>query len=338
VVRVLDVRDLRVAFNATTGPVTAVDGVSFTLEDGETLGIVGESGSGKSVTCLSIIGLLQGAAVSGEIRFRDLDLLAIERSELRRLRGGSIGMIFQDPLSSLNPYQRVGDQIVEAVRVHQRVSRRAARERAIDLLDRVGIPSPTVRVDDWPHEFSGGMRQRVMIAMALSNDPALLIADEPTTALDVSVQAQILELLGRLKDEFGIAVLLVTHNLAVVAGVADRIMVMYAGKQVETGDRLDIFRVPCHPYTMGLLASIPRDFSDARPRHRRMPSIGGRPPSIFDMPPGCRFHPRCPHAMEVCRTVEPDLELAGPGHAFACHLDAEQRSSARMAVEANGAG
>ena len=233
----------------------------------------------------------------------------------------------------------MGDQIVEAVRVHQRVSRRAARERAIDLLDRVGIPSPTVRVDDWPHEFSGGMRQRVMIAMALSNDPALLIADEPTTALDVSVQAQILELLGRLKDEFGIAVLLVTHNLAVVAGVADRIMVMYAGKQVETGDRLDIFRFPCHPYTMGLLASIPRDFSDRAPAPSSHAVDRGAAAEHLRHAPGLplpsTLYPRDGGLSHRRAGSRASLDR---GHAFACHLDAEQRSSARMAVEANGAG
>jgi peptide/nickel transport system ATP-binding protein len=240
-------------------------------------------------------------------------------------------MIFQDPLSSLNPYQRVGWQIVEAVQAHQRVSRRSARSRAIDLLGMVGIPSPSRRVDDWPHEFSGGMRQRVMIAMALANEPALLIGDEPTTALDVSVQAQILDLLDRLKSELGIAILLVTHNLAIVAQVADRVMVMYAGRQVETGDRLDIFRSSCHPYTWGLLASIPRDFtsSEGRPRDRRMPSIGGRPPSLVAMPAGCRFHPRCQYAMEICRNDEPLLEVIERDHAFACHLDAAQRLAAR---------
>ena len=331
-VALLDIKELKISFRTAGGPLTAVDGLNLRIDRGETVGIVGESGSGKTVTCLSILGLLDNADVGGKIIFDGRDLLQVDATELREVRGGAIGMVFQDPLSSLNPYHRVGAQIVEAIQVHHHTSGRAARKRAAELLGQVGIPKPSGRLDDWPHEFSGGMRQRVAIAMALANSPALLIADEPTTALDVSVQAQILELFQKLQKELGIAIILVTHNLAVVAQVADRVTVMYAGRAVESGDFMDIFARPAHPYTWGLLGSIPRLVlgSSVRHRHERLPSIAGLPPSLVAMPSGCRFHPRCRFAMEVCRTVEPRLEVADvTGHEAACHLDAGARVEGR---------
>ncbi len=328
----LQVKGLRIAFRTASGPVTVVDGVDFSVEPGETLGIVGESGSGKSVTCLSILGLLQNAEVSGEILFRGQNLLGLSQAELRSIRGSAIGMVFQDPLASLNPFHRVGWQLIEAIQAHSSTSKRAARARAVDLLGQVGIPHPAQRVDDWPHQFSGGMRQRVMIAMALANHPALLIGDEPTTALDVSVQAQILELLQKLRDEFGIAVILVTHNLGVVAQIADRVMVMYAGRAVESGGLTDIFRRSAHPYTWGLLSSVPSVTGPAlQGGTERLRSIGGLHPSPAAMPSGCRFHPRCSFVMDICRTVDPEAEPAdGPSHTVACHLPAERRPMARL--------
>ncbi len=337
----LQVKDLRIAFRTGAGPVTVVDGVDFSIDEGETLGIVGESGSGKSVTCLSILGLLENAQVSGEILLRGENLLALDRAGLRAVRGASIGMVFQDPLASLNPYHRIGWQLVEAIQAHGRTSRRAARARALELLGQVGIPHPAQRLDDWPHQFSGGMRQRVMIAMALANHPALLIGDEPTTALDVSVQAQILELLARLQDELGIAVILVTHNLGIVAQIADRVMVMYAGRVVESGSIWDIFRESAHPYTWGLLSSVPSLtgpvlLSDGEARLR---SIRGLPPNPTAMPSGCRFHPRCGFVMDVCRTDVPQLESADrPGHRAACHLPPERRTAARLEATVSGDG
>ncbi len=334
---ILEVRNLRVAFPMTVGPLLAVDGIDFSLEEGETLGVVGESGSGKSVTCMAILGLLEGAEVSGEVLFQGKDLLTISRQELRAIRGNSIGMVFQDPLASLNPYHRVGWQIVEAIQAHDRVPRRRARARAVELLDSVGIAQPAQRLDDFPHQFSGGMRQRVMIAMALANNPAILICDEPTTALDVSVQAQILDLLACLQEQLGIAVILVTHNLGVVAQVADRVMVMYAGRAVETGNPWEIFHRSAHPYTWGLLSSIPNSADaatapTAQTTSRRLQSIGGAPPNPLSMPSGCHFHPRCPYVMEICRTVEPSYEPVDgePGHFSACHLTSESREDARL--------
>ncbi|HKH87750.1 MAG TPA: ABC transporter ATP-binding protein [Acidimicrobiales bacterium] len=333
----LQVSNLRVAFPTAAGTLQAVDGVDFSLEPGETLGIVGESGSGKSVTCLALLGLLEGAQVSGEAVFQGKDLLTVSRAELRATRGNSIGMVFQDPLASLNPYHRVGWQIVEAIQAHDRMSRRHARARAAELLGSVGIPHATQRLDDFPHEFSGGMRQRVMIAMALANNPAILIGDEPTTALDVSVQAQILDLIELLQERLGIAVILVTHNLGVVAQVADRVMVMYAGRAVETGDPGQIFHRSAHPYTWGLLSSIP-SLSDAHvsaeTSNRRLQSIGGLPPNPLAMPAGCRFHPRCPYVMDICRTVEPayDPVEGERGHLAACHLSPERREAVRLEI------
>jgi peptide/nickel transport system ATP-binding protein len=337
-VPLLEVRELRVAFPTPAGTLQAVDGVEFSLEAGETLGIVGESGSGKSVTCLALLGLLEGAEVSGEVLFQGDDLLRLSRRELRATRGNSIGMVFQDPLASLNPFHRVGWQIVEAIQAHERVPRRRARARAAELLGNVGIAQAAQRLDDFPHQFSGGMRQRVMIAMALANNPAILIGDEPTTALDVSIQAQILDLIERLQEQLGIAVILVTHNLGVVAQVADRVMVMYAGRAVETGNPSEIFYRSAHPYTWGLLSSIPSvtDTPVAGPlsTSRRLQSIGGLPPNPLSMPAGCRFHPRCPYVMEICRTVEPPYEaVAGEeGHIAACHLPPERREGARVKI------
>jgi len=316
----LEVKNLSVHFPTDDGLVKAVDGVSFSLLPGETLGVVGESGSGKSVSFLTVMGLINAkqAIIEGEILFEGQDLLTIPADEMRNVRGEKISMIFQDPMTSLHPYYKVGDQIAEAVRVHQRVSKQEAHEQAVEMLRRVGIPRPDERADQYPHEFSGGMRQRAMIAMALSLNPDLLIADEPTTALDVTVQAQILDLLDRLKQEFNAAIVIVTHDLGVVAEHCDHIQVMYAGKIVEAGDRRDIYYGAHHPYTWGLLASIPRlNESDIK---ERLQPIRGLPPSLIFVPPGCAFHPRCPHAFDRCRTEVPELLPADGHHASRCHL------------------
>jgi len=320
----LEVRDLHVQFRTDDGVVKAVDGLSFDLERGRTLGIVGESGSGKSVTSLAIMGLhRQGkyTEITGEIRLDGEDLVSATPERVRQLRGNKMAMIFQDPLTSLHPYYTVGAQIIEAYRVHNDVSKQAARQRAIDMLGRVGIPQPAVRVDDYPHQFSGGMRQRAMIAMALSCDPELLIADEPTTALDVTVQAQILDLIVDLQGEFGSAVIIITHDLGVVAEVADEVLVMYAGREAEGGSAEEVFGQARHPYTWGLLSSMPRlDMA----RIDRLRPIRGTPPSLINVPPGCPFHPRCGYPQEVggdrCRTEVPRLLEASAGHWDACHL------------------
>ncbi|GLI01793.1 ABC transporter ATP-binding protein [Phytohabitans aurantiacus] len=328
----LSVRDLRVQFPTDDGIVRSVDGLSFDVAPGEIVGVVGESGSGKSVTGQAILGLLRRtrARVTGEIRFDGRDLVAAPEAELRRLRGAELAMVFQDPLSALHPYYTVGSQVSEAYRVHNRVSKRAARERATQMLDRVGIPEPHRRYDAYPHEFSGGMRQRVMIAMALVCTPRLLIADEPTTALDVTVQAQILELLKDLRDEFGSAVLLVTHDLGVVAETCDSVVVMYAGQCVEQAGVEDLFARPQAPYTWGLLGSMPRVDQD---RRDRLAPIGGQPPSLLAMPPGCAFEPRCGYHEEVpdgrCRTERPALVHSGDGHSVRCHLTTGQRLTLR---------
>ena len=322
--QLLEVEDLRVRFNSPDGVVKAVDGVSFSLDRGQTLAIVGESGSGKSVTCLSLMGLARGAIVSGSAAFEGRDLLKLHRDELREVRGGKIAMIFQDPLSSLNPYYKVGWQISEMLLAHQKVSRKEARERSIQLLKLVGIPRPERRVDDYPHQFSGGMRQRAMIAMALSLDPAVLIADEPTTALDVTVQAQILDLLARIQDELRTAIIMITHDLGVVAEIADQVLVMYAGKPVEIGDRYTVFKEPHMPYTWGLLQSIPSAGSEHT--SERLTPIKGLPPSLIHLPSGCSFHPRCPYVFERCRVEEPELlDWARNGHLSACHLSLEDK-------------
>ncbi len=304
----LEVRDLHTHFFTDDGVVRAVDGVSFEVSAGETLAVVGESGSGKSVTSLSILRLVQsppGRIVSGSIRFKDRDLLALSPAEMRAIRGREISMIFQEPMTSLNPVYTCGEQIMEALVLHERIGRREARARTIEMLELVGIPSPDQRVDEYPHQMSGGMRQRVMIAMALACRPSILIADEPTTALDVTIQAQILELLKRLQRELGMAVILITHDLGVVAETADRLAVMYAGQVVEYGDVRSTFRRTLHPYTAGLLGSLPR----LGVREQRLRVIPGTVPDPARFPAGCRFHPRCPVAQERCLTDPPVLEF-----------------------------
>jgi peptide/nickel transport system ATP-binding protein len=315
----LEVKDLRVHFPTEDGIVKAVDGITFSIQPGETLGIVGESGSGKTVSFLTIMGLVTArqADITGQVLYRGQDLLTMPEEELRKIRGASMSMIFQDPMTSLHPFYKVGDQISEAIRAHQPVSKKEGAEQAVEMLRRVGIPRPEERAKQFPHEFSGGMRQRAMIAMALSLNPDLLIADEPTTALDVTVQAQILDLIDRLKSEFNAAVAIITHDLGVVAEHCDNIQVMYAGKVVETGDGRDIYYGSHHPYTWGLLRSIPR--LDTRSDERLMP-IKGLPPSLIHVPSGCSFHPRCPYVMDVCRTEVPPLVPADGHHASACHL------------------
>ena len=321
----IEVKDLSVHFPTDDGIVKAVDGVSFSLLPGETLGVVGESGSGKSVSFLTVMGLINAnnAQISGEILFQGQDLLTLPPDEMRTVRGEKISMIFQDPMTSLHPYYKVGDQIAEAVRTHQKVSKQEAREQSVEMLRRVGIPRPDERADQYPHEFSGGMRQRAMIAMALSLNPDLLIADEPTTALDVTVQAQILDLLDRLKQEFNASIVIVTHDLGVVAEHCDHIQVMYAGKIVEAGDRNDIYYNAHMPYTWGLLASIPR--LDQEAAKERLNPIRGLPPSLIFVPPGCAFHPRCPYVFDKCRTDVPDLLPADGHHASRCHLSLEDK-------------
>jgi peptide/nickel transport system ATP-binding protein len=323
----LEVRDLRVHFPTDDGLVKSVDGLSFRLERGKTLGIVGESGSGKSVTSLSIMGLHKKgtARITGEVYLNGDDLIGKSPDEVRRLRGKTMAMIFQDPLSSMHPFYTIGHQIMEAYRIHHDVSKEVARKHAVDMLDRVGIPQPKSRVDDYPHQFSGGMRQRAMIAMALSCNPDLLIADEPTTALDVTVQAQILDLIRDLQQEFNSAVIIITHDLGVVAELADDILVMYAGRSVEYGTARDVFYTPQHPYTWGLLGSMPRL---DRERSERLLPIKGTPPSLINVPSGCPFHPRCAWADlngGLSRTQQPEFRDLGGGHFIACHLTVEDR-------------
>ncbi|MEV6779925.1 ABC transporter ATP-binding protein [Streptomyces syringium] len=334
----LDVRDLHIHFPTDDGLVKSVDGLSFQLEKGRTLGIVGESGSGKSVTSLGIMGLHTvgqygrgKARISGEIWLDGKELMTADPDEVRRLRGREMAMIFQDPLSAMHPYFTIGAQIVEAYRVHHDVDKKVARKRAIELLDRVGIPQPDRRVDDYPHQFSGGMRQRAMIAMALVNNPELLIADEPTTALDVTVQAQILDLIRDLQKEFGSAVIIITHDLGVVAELADDILVMYGGRCVERGPAEKVFYTPQHPYTWGLLGSMPRIDRD---QTERLIPVKGSPPSLINVPSGCAFNPRCPYADVpkdgVTRTERPELRLVTGGeggrHHSACHMAQEERT------------
>jgi len=326
----LDVRDLRVHFQTDDGLVKAVDGLSFKLERGRTLGIVGESGSGKSVTSLGILGLHRtrsNARVSGEIWLDGEELISADPEYVRKLRGRKMSMIFQDPLTAMHPYFTIGAQIVEAYRTHHNgASKRAARRHAIDMLGRVGIPQAARRVDDYPHQFSGGMRQRAMIAMALVNNPELLIADEPTTALDVTVQAQILDLIDRMKDEFNAAVIIITHDLGVVAEHCDNIMVMYGGKAAEFGNTDDIYYKPLHPYTWGLLSSIPRLDEE---KQERLNPIRGLPPSLILVPPGCSFHPRCPYRFDPCDKDVPELLPVDGHHAAACHLSLADKERIR---------
>jgi len=330
----LQVENLKVQFTTRDGVVHAVDGVDFTVDRGKVLGIVGESGSGKSVTALTLLGLTRGpsASFSGSIRYRGKSLLDLSEREFRTIRGNRVAMIFQDPMTSLNPVFRIGAQISEAIVVHEDVSRREARRRAVDLLGAVGIPEPERRVDDYPHEFSGGMRQRAMIAMALACTPDVLIADEPTTALDVTIQAQIIELIDRLKDEFNSAVILITHDLGVVADIADEILVMYAGRIVERGSTRQLFYDPQHPYTWGLLGSIPRL---DRPKPERLPSITGTPPSLIELPAGCTFRPRCPHAFDPCGEEPPLANRTDtPGHLDRCWLPVEEKRLLRVIEKA----
>jgi peptide/nickel transport system ATP-binding protein len=327
----LEVRDLRIFFPTDDGIVKAVDGLSFTLERGKTLGIVGESGSGKSVTSMGILGLHQRtrADISGHIWLDGEELISATPERVRELRGSKMAMIFQDPLSALHPYYTVGAQISEAYLIHNKVGKKAAKQHAIDMLGRVGIPQPAARVDDYPHQFSGGMRQRAMIAMALSCDPELLIADEPTTALDVTVQAQILDLISDLQQEFGSAVIIITHDLGVVAELSDDILVMYSGRVSEYGSAEDIFGRAGHPYTWGLLSSMPR-IDEARAE--RLIPIKGSPPSLINVPSGCPFHPRCDYAAMThgrSETEVPILHEVDPGHLVACHLTAVQRDKLR---------
>ncbi|HSE46128.1 MAG TPA: ABC transporter ATP-binding protein, partial [Gemmatimonadales bacterium] len=298
----LEVEDLKVHFETDDGVVRAVDGASFAVEQGQTLGIVGESGCGKSVANMTVLGLTRApnAQISGRVLFEGKDLNQLDAEQLRMVRGNEIAMIFQDPLTSLHPFHKVGDQLLEAILTHQEVAKQAARRRAVELMGLVGIPDPERRMDEYPHEFSGGMRQRAMIAMALVNDPKLLIADEPTTALDVTIQAQILALIERLQDQLGMAVILITHDLGVIAEVADQVNVMYAGRIVEAGTLDQIFYDPQHPYTWGLLGSLARP---DRPRVHRLSQITGQPPSLLAPPQGCHFRPRCPHAFDRCTEV-----------------------------------
>jgi len=331
---ILDVRDLRVELPLSRGTVHAVDGASLQIEAGEAFGLVGESGCGKSMTLRAIMGLLPrpGHIVGGEVLFEGEDLVTASPRRLRDVRGGSIAMIFQEPMTALNPVMRVGDQISEGPQVHLGLSRTAARERALDLMRRVGIPDPVRRARAYPHELSGGLRQRIMIAIALSSDPKLILCDEPTTALDVTIQDQILKLLLNLRREFGVSVVFVTHDLAVVAETCERLAVMYAGQIVETGTVDEVFRAPRHPYTLGLLRSVP-DFDSVQDS---LSAIQGAPPDLVLPPPGCRFHPRCPFAQDDCISGEFPLRPLSAGRATACiHSDACAADVARRPVVAD---
>ncbi|MFD1020399.1 ABC transporter ATP-binding protein [Thalassobacillus hwangdonensis] len=316
---ILEVKDVHTHFFTKNGTVKAVDGVSFSVKPGETLGIVGESGSGKSITAMSIMNLIPsppGKIVSGDILYNGESLLAKSQKQMRKIRGKEISMIFQDPMTSLNPVFTVEKQMVETIRTHEKKTKEQARARAVELLDLVGIPSPKERLRNYPHEFSGGMRQRVMIAMALACNPKVLIADEPTTALDVTIQAQILDLLNKLQKELGMAIIMITHDLGVVAEVCDRVMVMYAGKPVEFSEVNELFSEPKHPYTWGLLSSIPQ----IKERKDRLEAIPGLPPDLRNLPTGCSFAPRCAHVKEECLQVDPALTEEQQNHFVRCLL------------------
>jgi peptide/nickel transport system ATP-binding protein len=326
----LDIDGLKVSFRTEDGLVRAVDGITIGVAKGEVLGIVGESGSGKSVTMMSVMRLINDPNVrfDGRVMYKGRDLMELSQDDMRDVRGKEIAMIFQDPMTSLNPVYTVGWQIEEQINAHESLPKGAARGRVIELLRAVGIPNPEARIDDYPHQFSGGMRQRVMIAMGLSCNPDLLIADEPTTALDVTIQAQILELIKRLRQEFDSAIVLITHDMGVVADIADRVVVMYAGRIVEQGSKNEVFRNPQHPYTWGLLNSIPRL---DQPKSRRLSTIPGQPPSMLALPAGCRFRPRCPYAFDRCAVDDPMLEpRVGPDHLDACFLTLEQKQQLRV--------
>jgi len=333
----LQVQDLRTYFDTDAGVVKAVDGVSFDLRRGETLGIVGESGSGKSVTNLSIINLIPsppGRIAGGRVLFHGQDLLGLSRAELRRLRGNKIAMIFQDPMTSLNPFLRISTQMIETLVLHQGLARKEAKAKAVHMLRLAGIPAPDQRIDQYPHQFSGGMRQRVMIAMGLSCNPEILIADEPTSALDVTIQAQILDLMKELGSRLGTAVILITHSLGVVAGTCDSLCVMYAGRIVERGPTTAVFAAPRHPYTQGLIRSVPRL---DRPAQERLSSIRGQPPNVVNLPECCPFHPRCDFATELCRRqYPPETALAG-GQRVACWLYPESKPPGAPSLDAAGA-
>ena len=323
----LEVDDLHVSFRTPDGVLNAVRGLSFSVDEGKTLGIVGESGSGKSVSTQTIMGLTRGARISGTALFDGRDLLRMNANQLGEVRGSQIGMIFQDPLSSLHPYYRVGWQIVEMIRAHDKsVSKEKARARAAELLRLVGIPRPESRIDDFPHQFSGGMRQRAMIAMAVALNPKLVIADEPTTALDVTVQAQVLQVLKRLQEEFGTAIVMITHDLGVIADVADDVVVMYAGKAMEKADRSTLFYRNHNPYTEGLLLSLPA-LGEER---ERLHPIPGQPPSLITLPKGCPFRPRCPYAFDKCMDEPPLIEVSGPEHVSACWLPTDSRKRQKI--------
>ena len=316
----LQVRDLRISFRTSNGKVQAVRGIDFDLAKGETLAIVGESGSGKSVTAMTIMGLISmppGKIEGGDVRYRGRSILEMTEEEMQHIRGNDIAMIFQDPMTSLNPTQRIGKQIEEAVRVHETVSEQEARQRAISMLEKVGVPGPEERMLQYPHEFSGGMRQRVMIAMGLACDPQLLIADEPTTALDVTIQAQILELIKQIQQEKGISVLLITHDLGVVANMADKVAVMYAGKIVETGTCRQVMKMPMHPYTKALLAAKP---TTDQTKGEKLVCIEGMPPSLLNPPKGCAFADRCSYCTEKCRNEQPKEKVIEGQHKASCHL------------------
>jgi oligopeptide/dipeptide ABC transporter ATP-binding protein len=332
----LSVRNLKTYFYTDEGIVRAVDGLSYDLQRGEVLGIVGESGSGKSVHALSVMRLIPtppGKIVDGEIRFEGRNLLKLSDEEMRRIRGNRIAMIFQEPMTSLNPVLTIGEQIAEAIILHQHLDKRAAWDRAAEMLDRVKIPLAKQRVKDYPHQFSGGMRQRVMIAMALSCNPSILIADEPTTALDVTIQAQILDLMRELQREFGMSIIFITHNLGVVAEMCDNVVVMYAGRPIEHTDVRSTFREPKHPYTWGLLHSVPKLYI----RQERLIPIEGQPPSLIDLPPGCPFAPRCPFVMDVCVQADPPDYNVGTNHTAKCYLYSDKATEKdRQAAEKAG--
>ena len=331
----LEVDDLKMYFHTQDGVVKAVDGVSYTLDRGETLGVVGESGSGKSVTSLTIMGLIDmppGRIEGGDVRYRGQSLLKMSEAQMQQIRGNDIAMIFQDPMTSLNPVYTIGRQLGEGLRLHRGYTKEQATARAIELLDLVGIPNPEQRVKDYPHQFSGGMRQRVMIAMALACDPDILIADEPTTALDVTIQAQIVELMKEMQQKNGNAIIMITHDLGVVADVADKIMVMYAGSPVEMGTADEIFYQPHHPYTWGLMRSIPKPEGDEK--HPLTP-IEGNPPSLMSLPTGCSFAPRCPYATDKCRASKPERVEVAPGHFARCHYAADEAFVAANAPESS---
>ena len=323
---ILQVKDLKTYFNTDEGIVKAVDGITFDLHKGETMGIVGESGSGKSVTNLSIMNLIPdppGKIVGGEVFFHGEDLLKLNEKQIQKIRGNKISMIFQDPMTSLNPFLRISTQMTETIVLHQGLNKKEAKLKAIEMLKLAGIPAPEKRIDNYPHQFSGGMRQRVMIAMGLSCNPEILIADEPTSALDVTIQAQILELMQDLSKRLGTAVIMITHSLGVVAGMCNTICVMYAGRIVERGNTEDIFKEPKHPYTRGLIQSVPRLDKETT---ERLYSIPGQPPNVIDLPPCCPFFPRCSKVMDICKKKYPPLKDFGDGHCASCWLYADKKA------------